>query len=105
MREKIVNEEIFGLGFSPRHKGFHYLSAAIGRLSTRTGYVSAGETYRMVGMAAREDWRRVERCMRYAIHYAWEVNHGAIRELFPETNTPPAPIEFIQAVLWRIADK
>ncbi|MBO4562438.1 MAG: hypothetical protein J5772_02375 [Clostridia bacterium] len=102
MRESSLNREILLLGLSPRHKGFHYFSRVLSRLEGRGGYVGAGEAYRMICRETKEDWRRVERCMRYAIRYAWDVNRGSIHLLFPETDTPPAPIEFIQAVLWHL---
>jgi hypothetical protein len=42
--------------------------------------------------------------MRYAIHYAWDVNGGRIRALFPGSAFPPSPLELLHAVMWEMED-
>ncbi|MCR5808337.1 MAG: sporulation initiation factor Spo0A C-terminal domain-containing protein [Clostridiales bacterium] len=102
MRDSVLEREVFLLGFSPRHKGFYYLCSVLSELMGRNGYVSAAEAYGIACRKNRDDPSRVERCIRYAIYYAWEVNRGGIRELFPGSQTPPTPVELIRSMLWKL---
>lgn len=101
MKKRDVHQEVFLMGLSPRHKGFHYLC-------TRILYMAAGHG-RPVGFTKvpgeNVPVQRVERCMRYAIQYAWDMNEGMIREVFPYSKYPPAPIEFAHAMLWRLCEE
>ena len=101
MKESTLNSEMFRLGLSPRHKGFYYISRVL-MAAQRRGGAGTGERYRAALAFSGEEQRRAERCMRYAIRYAWDVSCGSIHELFPGTDVPPAPIEFVHAMLWRL---
>lgn len=105
MRESTLEREVFLLGFSPRHKGFYYLCSVVSELMGKSGYVSASEAYGIACRKSMDDPSRVERCIRYAIYYAWEVSRGGIRELFPGSCTPPTPLEFIRTVVWKLDGK
>lgn len=95
MKASRVQREIFMMGLSPRHKGFHYISEAI----CAGGTAPPGE--RCAGIPD-EGTENAERCMRYAIRYAWDVGGGEIRKLFPNSEYPPSPVEFIHAMLWKL---
>lgn len=89
------------MGLSPRHKGFHYISRAL-YLARDGSADGAADALRTICGASPS--RRAERCMRYAIRYAWDVNCGSIREAFPGLDLPPSPVEFVSALLWRMED-
>ena len=95
MKASRVQREVFMMGLSPRHKGFHYISAAIcaGGLSCAApGSLGFSE----------DEAENAERCMRYAIRFAWDVSGGEIHKLFPNSDYPPSPVEFIHAMLWKL---
>lgn len=102
MRESALNREMFSMGLSPRHKGFYYLSRALCIAQDGSG-ADASEAIRAT--CGQSDARTAERCMRYAIRYAWEVGCGSIREAFPGLDLPPSPVEFVSALLWRIDEE
>lgn len=102
MRDHSINRELFYLGLSPRHKGFHYLSAA---LSGLCGGMEMGEAVRAARRGTNEDQKQFERCMRYAINYAWDVSNCGIRSLFPGYTAPPTPTEFMFAMQWELDDR
>ncbi len=101
MQDLRVSRELFFLGLSPRHKGFHYLSAAI---SMQSGGMEMGEALNVIRAGTNEDPRQFDRCMRYAINYAWDVAGGGIRGMFPGFTAPPSPKEFIFAMQWELED-
>ena len=105
MRDSVLEREVFRLGFSPRQKGFYYLCSVVSELMGKSGYISAGEAYGIACRKSRDEPARVERCIRYAIAYAWDVSKGSIRELFPGSCTPPTPLEFIRTVVWKLDEK
>lgn len=85
-----IKREMQLMGLTPRHKGFFYISGLLTELMGRDGGA---------GMKLP---RTEERCMRYAINYAWDINEGCIHDLFPDRGMPPTPTEFIYAMLWRM---
>ena len=100
MKDHIVKREICGMGLSPRHKGFYYLSRAIGEMASSEKEPCDVQLWAYIDA----DHSRADRCMRYAIRYAWDVNNGAIHGLFPEAALPPSPVEFAHAMLWHFAE-
>lgn len=99
MRRSTAQMLMFSLGLSPKHKGFHYLSRA---LCAAAGGRSVEEAIRATeGEAAQQ----ADRCMRYAIRYAWDGDEGRIKELFPYYRFPPTPVELIHALIWRLEDE
>ena len=101
MRDLRISRALFYLGLSPRHKGFHYISAAISGLLNG---LNMGEALDRVREDAKDDPKQFDRCMRYAINYAWDVAGGGIRSLFPGFTVPPSPKEFIFAMQWELED-
>lgn len=101
MQDLRVCRELFFLGLSPRHKGFHYLCAAI---SMQCGGMEMREALSLVREGSKEDPKQFDRCMRYAINYAWDVSAGGIRSMFPGFTAPPSPKEFIFAMQWELCD-
>lgn len=99
MKASAVQREVFQMGLSPRHKGFHYISSAICAALDSGAFGSGAPTPESASPSEQEN---VDRCMRYAIHYAWDVSAGRIRELFPGAALPPSPVEFIHAMLWEL---
>lgn len=96
-----VEKEMFMMGLSPRHKGFHYLSKAL-----RKAESSGCDVSEAIRLSDNErEMRQVERCMRYAIRYAWDMNEDGIRSLFPYSTVPPTPLEFVHAMLWRLDEE
>lgn len=102
MRRNEIARAMMTLGLTPRHKGFHYLGTAFLN-------VSGGVTpERAIGIAAAEkgeDPKRLDRCMRYAISYAWDVGNGGIRGLFPGYGAPPSPTELLYVLFWKLDDE
>ncbi len=99
LTESAVRKAIFLMGLSPRHKSFYYISMAL------CEYILRAESD--VPKPCSDDAlvrRRMERCMRYAIEYAWNVTCGDIRRLFPNSKLPPSPSEFISVMRWELAD-
>lgn len=96
MRLSAAQKMLFEKGLSPRHKGFHYLSAALCAAARGESVdkacrsVDAGQTH------------HADRCMRYAIRYAWDGSEGDIHETFRKYTIPPTPVELIHAILWRL---
>lgn len=94
MKLTTAQKMLFEAGLSPRHKGFHYLSAALCRAATAGAGAVRG--------AMAQDDGHINRCMRYAIRYAWDGNEGDIRSLFRNHSFPPTPLELIHALLWKL---
>ena len=105
MRESTLKREIFMLGLSPRHKGFHYICAALIDLMNDEEHRDASLSLKRLAEVRHLDSKRAECCMRYAIRYAWDVSGGRIRELFPDSALPPTPIEFMHAMQWRLEEE
>lgn len=105
MKESMLKKEIFMLGLSPRHKGFHYITAALMDLMNEEDHRDANFSFKYVAREKHVDPKRAECCMRYAIRYAWDVSGGRIRELFPDSNVPPTPVEFMHAMQWRLEEE
>ena len=102
MNKLSIQKEVFNLGLSPKHKGFHYISDGLSALLD--GRASSVEkALRMVGADPKN--RRADRCMRYAIHYAWDVNGGRIKSLFPDSAFPPSPLELLHAMMWELGER
>lgn len=102
MNRTMISRTILLLGLTPRHKGFHYLSAAV--LGTSRG-IEPEEAIRLEAEERGEEPARIDRCMRYAIAYAWDVTGGGIRELFPDHGTPPSPTELIYVLFWKMDEE
>lgn len=96
MRPSTVQKAVCGMGLSPRHKGFYYLSDALTAAMQANAKSCFRELYDLVDAVPAN----ADRCMRYAIRYAWDVNRGRIRSLFPGAGTPPSPVEFFHAMIW-----
>ena len=96
MRPSAVQKAVCGMGLSPRHKGFYYLSDALTAAMCADVNPHFGALYSLVDAEPAN----ADRCMRYAIRYAWDVNNGAIHALFPGTGHPPSPVEFFNAMIW-----
>lgn len=102
MKESQFQREVFKMGLSPRHKGFYYLSSWLYKAAASDAGTNA---QKMRGLFLEmENTMHVDRAMRTAIRYAWDVVNGEIHELFPNSKYPPAPIEFIHAMLWKIEE-
>lgn len=101
MKRMSIQREVFSLGLSPRHKGFHYISEGLCALMDGRA-ATVEKALRMIVADSKN--RRADRCMRYAIHYAWDVNGGRIRALFPGSAFPPSPLELLHAVMWEMED-
>ena len=105
MKESALKRELFLMGLSPKHKGFHYISAAMQNMIEGGALCDPCGAGRDCIKVADTDKRQAECCMRYAINYAWDVNNGRIHLLFPDSKFPPTPVEFLNAFLWSIDDK
>ena len=99
MTESKAQRTVFIMGLSPRHKGFYYISALLYRLAEDRSLDVREEYHRHETQA---EHNQEDRCMRYAIRYAWDVNEGEIHRLFPNAKLPPSPCEFITALLWEL---
>lgn len=91
-----AQRQVFSLGLSPKHKGFHYLSRVLCMAAEGMRVEAACKAMESGGA------READRCMRYAIRYAWDGNEGRIRALFPFYTLPPTPVELIHALLWEV---
>ena len=85
-----IKREMQRMGLTPKHKGFFYISERLTELMEKGGKENVKVS------------RQAERCMRYAINYAWNTENGGIHGLFPNRKTPPNPTEFICAMFWRM---
>lgn len=78
---------VFAMGISPKHKGYAYICELIGALLS-SGWpevhtaVCLDRAYKTVCGIYGVDRRTAERCMRYAVQYAWESGQGAMRGMF-----------------------
>ena len=102
MKDIGISRELFHLGLSPRHKGFHYLSSVLGCLLSGMEFDDAMAAARR---ETHDEHHQFERCMRYAINYAWDVSDCGIRRLFPGYKMPPTPTEFMFALEWELLEK
>ena len=99
---------VFSLGVSPRHKGFAYIC----RIAE---YMLGGGSYRSAcARLCRETCvsaGSMERCIRYALHSAWDEHPAAMRSLFPQSaelpkySPPPALAEFFYALMIRLEEQ
>ena len=89
-----IKRRMLLMGLIPKHKGFYYISSAI-ILMEKSGGDDPVRSYRRAFSSLPDGRKQAERCMRYAICYAWDVTRGDIRELFPLYDCPPTPMEFI----------
>ncbi len=103
MKEAQFQRAVFKMGLSPRHKGFYYLCSWLYKASV-TGAETNAEKMREL-FYQMENALHVDRAMRTAIRYAWDVSKGEIRNLFPYSKQPPTPIEFVHAMLWKIEEE
>lgn len=96
-----INRAILSLGLTPRHKGFHFLSAAVlnmfGGLAPEKALARAAEE-------RGEEPARLDRCVRYAVAYAWDMG-GGIRRLFPGCAAPPSPVELMYVLFWKLDEE
>ena len=99
MSDTNVKMNLFSLGLTPRHKGFHYLSDAIIELRGDTDMKDALER---VCAKRNVNMTYFDNSMRYAINYAWDMTNGHIHELFPNYTSAPMPIEFIFMMKWKM---
>ena len=96
-----IRDVLFSQGISPKLKGFHYLIRTLSMmLSTRCADVD--EAARVIRLVGGSNPRQVETCMRYAIHRAWDLEEGSIREEFPNLSYPPAVLEYLLVTQWRL---
>ena len=94
MNKSTINKQLMLMGFTPKHKGFYYLCRALTRLDSvadRELY----SAYRSTCSDLPEGRKDAERCMTYAIRYAWDASRGGIRDMFPLQDWPPTPMEFV----------
>lgn len=101
MRTAVINREMQLLGLSPRHKGFYFLGKIV---SAMDGIPDdkLRETYSSV-CAGFEHGRRIsDKCMYYAVGYAWDIANGRIHELFPGRSDVPSPMELAVALHWEL---
>ena len=98
--EAAVQKAVFLMGLSPKHKGFYYISMAIRE------HIGEGDMGVPCPCGTEEGLvkKRMERCMRYAIRYAWDVSDGEIHRLFPNSRIPPSPCEFISVMRWELCE-
>lgn len=96
-----IKKEMLKMGLSPKHKGFYMLYRVLSELED-AGEGDWGEEYREILSGFSGGQALAERCMRYAINYAWDVSCGSIRSYFPNLKTAPAPLEFVLALSWEM---
>lgn len=106
MNNARIAKYVFGLGISPRHKGFCYICEVLEQMSLGSGYLAAcAELCR----SRRVNRRAAERCMRYAISFAWDMRLGSIRAEFgsvtKDVRCPPAPsiMDLMSVALWKLS--
>lgn len=100
MTETTAKLCVFSMGLSPKHKGFHYLSRAFEAAYAGMDVAGACKSVEPGG-----DPQRADRCMRYAIQYAWYSGEGALHSLFPHYTHPPTPVELIHALIWKVEEE
>lgn len=97
---------LIDLGFSPQHKGFFYLAAAIAA-ARRIGCskpITGNDLYNLVYAEYGATRERAERCMRYAITYAWENSCAEARALFGCVSAPPRITELVRRIAILLSD-
>lgn len=96
-----INREIQLMGLSPKHQGFFLISKLVASMEGVPDEKLL-ETYSTVCAGFEKGRRMSDRCMCYAINYAWEIEKGHIHDLFPDRGTEPTPKEFAIAVHWEL---
>ena len=99
-KEMDNNLKVFYVGITPKHKGYHYITALL------TEKVRSGVDFEkyIVTLCDKNSIKKgtLIKRMQYAINYAWDMNTGSIRELFPFYKYPPSPIEFLFVMSWEL---
>ena len=98
-----IKRKMLALGLSPRHKGFYYIYKLVIELYG-SDEEDMGTEFRRICSELSDTAGGTERCIRYAINYAWDVAQGGIREMFKDRTVPPVPIEFVLAFCWEIQE-
>lgn len=96
MNRAALNRKLASIGFSPRHKGFYHIGNILSALEK--GCAENGrEEYVRIVRAMSNGRPNVERNIRYATEYAWEIEKGRIRSLFSGI---PSPMELVLCLHW-----
>lgn len=102
MSDREIRLGVFGLGITPRHRGFWLICEVLGLMAERGGGVfRPEEIYPRLGICGETSRRSAERCMRYAIQYAWDTPGSGLRGLF---RSPPPLADFFCAAAWLVFD-
>ena len=106
MLDPAVCRYVFALGISPRHKGFHYICGILSIMKEQeASSFRPGEIYPLLGITDEARRRSAERCMRYAVQYAWDTKGSGVCELFRcSGGCPPQLGDLICAAAWELAD-
>lgn len=105
MKPLPIKRELFSQGISPKLKGFQYLAEALGAMLNGARCADAEAASRAIKLVGGKRVRQTECCMRYAIRRAWDLGEGKIRELFPNYELPPAVVEFVLIVAWKLEEE
>ena len=114
MERSDICRYLYSLGLSPKHKGFNYICEVLFELcSSGDPLYGFNAAFMKVCTAHGIERHAAERCMRYAVGYAWDAPDGALRRLFccgePQERShftpPPSLSEFLHIVLWRLEDR
>ncbi len=101
MKTAGINREMQLMGLSPRHKGFYFISKIVAEMDGVPDE-KLPETYSRVSSGFEHGRRISDKCMYYAVNYAWEVADGRIHDLFPERKDVPSPMELAIALHWEL---
>ncbi len=114
MRKSDICRYLFYMGVSPRHKGFSYICELLYELGSAEGAAfCADAACKAFFLSHGIDPRTAERCMRYAIEYAWEACDGRLRGMYAQRHggecgsrsACPQLAEFLCAMLWDIEER